>query len=82
MIGREAITSRPMLLTGVARATKHAGGTTLFLNSSHAQTQKIKEKLAGLIQFLRELQFAPRLTSIERWCRILGRVLVKFLLIF
>ena len=68
-----------MLLTGVARATKHAKGTTLFLNSSHAQTQKIREKLAGLTQFLRELQSAPQLTSIERWCRILGRALVKFL---
>ena len=72
MIGREAITSRPLLLTGVARASKHAGSTTLFLNSSHAQTQKIRKKLADLTQFLRKLQSAPQLTSIERWCRILG----------
>ena len=78
MIGREAITSRPLLLTGVARATTHAGSTTLFLNSSHAQTQKIRKKLADLTQFLRKLQSAPQLTSIERWCRILGRALVKF----
>ena len=72
MIGREAITRRPLLLTGVARASKHAGSTTLFLNSSHAQTQKIRKKLADLTQFLRKLQSAPQLTSIERWCRILG----------
>ena len=78
MIGRETITRRPLLLTGVARATKHAGRTTLFLNSSHAQTQKIREKLADLIQFLRKLQSTPQLTAIERWCRILGRALVKF----
>ena len=78
MIGREAITSRPLLLTGVARATTHAGSTTLFLNSSHAQTQKIRKKLADLTEFLRKLQSAPQLTSIERWCRILGRALVKF----
>ena len=78
MIGREAITSRPLLLTGVARATTHAGRTTLFLNSSHAQTKKIRKKLADLTQFLRKLQSAPQLTSIERWCRILGRALVKF----
>ena len=44
MTGREAITSRPLLLTGVARATTHAGSTTLFLNSSHAQTHKIRKK--------------------------------------
>ena len=74
-----AITSRPPLLTGVARATNHAGRTTLFLNSSHGQTRKITEKLADLTQFLRELQSAPQLTSIERWCRILGRALTKFL---
>ena len=73
MIGLEAITSRPLLLTRVARATMHAGSTTLFLNSSHAQTQKIREKLADLTQFLRELQSKPQLTSIERWYRILGR---------
>ena len=79
MTKREAITSRPLMLTGVARATKHARGTTLFLNSSHAQTQKIQEKLVDLTQFLRKLQSAPQLTSIERWCRILGRALVKFL---
>ena len=78
MIAREAITSRPLLLTGVARATKHAGRTTLFLNISHAQTQKIREKLADLTQFLRKLQSAPQLTAIERWCRTLGRALVKF----
>ena len=77
-IGLEAITSRPLLLTGVARASEHAVSTTLFLNSSHAQTQKIRKKLADLTQFLRELQSAPQLTSIERWCRILGRTLVKF----
>ena len=52
MIGREAITSHPLLLTGVARATKHAGRTTLFLNGGHAQTQKIGEKQADLTQFL------------------------------
>ena len=63
MTGREAITSRRMLLTGVARATKHAGRTTLFLNSSHAQTQKIREKLADLTQFLRKLHSAPQLTA-------------------
>ena len=78
MTGREAIASRRLLLTGVARATKHAGRTTLFLNSSHAQKQKIREKLADLTQFLRKLRSAPQLTSIERWCRILGRAFVKF----
>ena len=66
MTAREAITGRPLLLTGVARATNHAGQTTLLLTSSHGQTHKIKEKLADLTQFLRELPSAPQLTSIGR----------------
>ena len=76
---REAITSRPLLLTGVARASHHAGQTTLFLNSSHGQTRQIQLKLADMTRFLRELQSAPQLTAIERWCLILGRALAKFL---
>lgn len=33
---REAVTSRPMLLGGVARQTKHAGQSRLHVNLSHA----------------------------------------------
>ena len=76
---REAITSRPLLLTGVARATNHAGQTTLYLNSSHGQTRKIRLKLTETTRFLRNLQSAPQLSPIERWCRIPGRALAKFL---
>jgi hypothetical protein len=32
---REAVTSRPMLLGGVARQTKHAGQNRLHLNLRH-----------------------------------------------
>lgn len=79
MTSREAITSRPLLMTGVARATRHAGQTTLLLNSSHGQTRKIQSKLTEMTRFLRHLQTTPQLTAIERWCRILGRALAKFL---
>ena len=79
MTPREAITSRPLLLTGVARATNHAGQTTLYLNSSHGQTRKIRLKLTETTRFLRNLQSAPQLSLIERWCRIPGRALAKFL---
>ena len=79
MTAREAITSRPLLLAGIARATNHAGQTTLLLTSSHGQTHKIKEKLSDLTQFLRERPSAPQLTSIGRWFRILSYALAKFL---
>ena len=50
---REAVASRPMLLGGVARQTKHAGQNRLHLNQSHAGADKIKEKLTKANQFLR-----------------------------
>ena len=61
------------------RFSPEADAPELLNSSSHAQTQKIREKLADLTQFLRDLRSAPQLTAIERWCRILGRVLVKFI---
>ena len=76
---REAVTSRPLLMEGVARASRHAGQTALKLTSSHSQAVRIKPKLAAVAHFLRDLQSAPQLTVIERWCRILGRALSKFL---
>lgn len=79
MTGREAVTSRPLLMEGVARATRHAGQTTLLLTSSHGKAVRLRPKLAAVARFLREVQSAPQLTVIERWCRILGRALSKFL---
>jgi len=35
----EAITSRPMLLSGIARLAKHAGQSCLLLTLSHAATE-------------------------------------------
>ena len=76
---REAITSRPLMLEGVARASRHAGQTTLKLTSSHSEALQLQPKLTAVAHFLRDVQSAPQLTSIERWCRILGRALSKFL---
>ena len=38
----EAITSRPMLLSGVARLTQHAGQSRLLVTLSHAAGDQIK----------------------------------------
>ena len=37
----EAITSRPLLLAGVGRATQHAGQTTLYLTPMHAARDNV-----------------------------------------
>lgn len=48
----EAITSRPLLLHGVARQTKHAGKTTLTISNHHAKTPLIQAALQALTMFL------------------------------
>jgi hypothetical protein len=42
---REAITSRPMLLGGVARQTQHAGQRQLNVSLTHAKSADIRAKL-------------------------------------
>jgi hypothetical protein len=77
---REAVTSRPMLLGGVARQTRHAGQNRLHLNLSHARSDKIKEKLTKASQFLRAiLTAAEQLSLPERWRRILAMIFEKYL---
>lgn len=77
---REAITSRPMLLYGVARQTQHGGQTKLTLSSLHAQASKIRVMLTKVSLFLSELvAHAEQLSVAERWRRILSKVFETFL---
>ncbi len=75
---REAITSRPMLLGGVARQTTHAGQVSIVITPMHGQATKIQEMLNGISMFLRALmEDAEQLTSVQRWRRILSKVFEK-----
>jgi hypothetical protein len=77
---REAITSRPLLMDGVARATRHAGRTTLAITSAHGRHPGIRQAFSEVAEFLADLrQNAPQLTAVERWCRILARALIPYL---
>jgi hypothetical protein len=77
---REAITSRPLLMDGVARATCHAGRTTLAITSAHGRHPGIRQAFSEVAAFLAKLrQNAPQLTAVERWCRILARALIPYL---
>jgi hypothetical protein len=69
----EAITSRPLLLHGVARQTRHAGQTTITITSNHARSSMIQTALRALTGFLNQLrdtaeqfQVATRLIIITR----------------
>ncbi len=76
----EAITTRPLLLHAVAKQTRHAGRNTLTITSSHARAAQVRQALARLVAFFRDLtRTAEQLTNVERWCLILSRALVKYL---
>lgn len=63
----EAITSRPLLLHGVARQTKHAGQTTLTITSSHAKSHTVQTALRALNGFLAQLKnTAEQLSPLAR----------------
>ena len=76
----EAITSRPLLLHGVARRTRHAGQTTLIITSAHGSAGKAQAALTRIAAFFAELRStAEQLTTEQRWYRILSQALVRYL---
>jgi len=77
---REAITSRPLLLSAIASRTRHARQTTIRVTSSHAKAMPAARALAALAQFLRALaQNAEQLTAQQKWRAILSRAFKAFL---
>jgi hypothetical protein len=76
----EAITSRPLLLYGVGRQTRHANQTTITITSTHGKAERVRRMLAEVAVFFKSLRpKAEQLTDLERWYRILSRALVKYL---
>ena len=73
---REAITSRPLLLSGVARMTQHAGQKRLLITLTHAAGDRIQAMLAAIRMGLDHvLATAPQLPNRERW-----RALVRYII--
>lgn len=68
----EAITSRPLLLNGVARQTTHSNQVTLTITSMHAHAPAVRRVLEAVSTFLQRVrQTAEQLTSVERWRAVL-----------
>jgi len=68
----EAITSRPLLLNGVARQTTHSNQTTLTITSTHAQAAAVRRALQAVSAFLQRVrQTAEQLISLDRWGAVL-----------
>ena len=76
----EAITSRPMLLSGIARLTQHAGQSRLLLTLSHAAGDQIKTMITNIRAGLDHvLASAPQLPKASRWSALVRYIVSKIL---
>lgn len=74
----EAITSRPLLLAGVARLTQHAGQSRLLLTLTHAAGDQIKAMISNIRKGLDSvLTTAPQLSKPERWTALVNYIVAK-----
>ena len=72
----EAITSRPLLLAGIAERTRHGRQTTLRIASTHGRARWAQRVLTGVARFLRRLiDAAEQLTADDRWAQILAHAM-------
>lgn len=77
----EAISSRPLLLHGVATHTHHAGQTRLTITSLHAKRSAIQAVLTKVADFLKTLKAtAEQWTDAERLRAILTRAFATVML--
>ena len=76
----EAITSRPMLLAGVARLTQHAGQSRLLLTLSHTAGDQIKAMIANIRKGLDHvLASAPQSPKAGHWPALVRYIVSKIL---
>jgi hypothetical protein len=77
---REAITSRPLLLSAIAQRSQHAGQVKLTISSMHGAREGARQaflRIAGFLERLRKS--AEQLDPLQRWYRILSEALRHFL---
>lgn len=68
----EAITSRPLLLAAVGKATSHAGQTQLYLTPMHAKSDTIKTLVANIRAALQHVRVAAEhLVTVDPWATLL-----------
>jgi len=76
---REAVTSRPLLLSAIGREVRHAGQTTVVLTSTHAEAGRVQRLLTDVSLFLSGLRnSAEQLSARQCWERIWERILTPF----
>jgi hypothetical protein len=76
----EAITSRPLLLAGVARLTTHSGQKRVLLSITHDAEDKVMRLVANIREGLQHVRSnAPQLDGIARWKALVGYIVEKIL---
>lgn len=77
---REAITSRPLLLSGIARLTHHAGQSRLLVTLTHAAGDQIKDMITAIRKGLDSIRAtAPQLPKTERWRALIRYIIAQIL---
>jgi hypothetical protein len=72
---REALTSRPLLLAAVGRATSSGNQTTLYLTPMHAEVGLIKSMIANVHAAIEHVRaVAEQLPKIDRWAAMLAYI--------
>ena len=76
----EAITSRPLLLAGIARLTHHSGQARLLVTITHAADNQVKSMIANIRKGLDHiLQTAPQLPKQDRWKSLIRYIVAKII---
>jgi hypothetical protein len=76
---KEAITTRPSLMEGVAQQTEHARTVKLKMTSLHGKSKIIASYLSGISSYLRSfLEGAEQLKPVERWPAMLRHIFWHF----
>ena len=77
---REALTSRPLLLAAVGRATSSGNQTTLYLTPMHAEAGLIKSMIANVHAALEHVKAAAeQLPKLDRWRTLLHYICQRIL---
>ncbi len=72
---REAITSRPMLLNGVARLVRHSGQSTIKVSLQHEKSELLTQAISIVSNTLRRFHAsAERWTVEQRWTLLLTHI--------
>ena len=76
----DAITSRPLMLYGVAKESCHAGQKTIHITPMHGKAKEHSEKVTFISSILNKIKrVAERFSPSEIWKRVLSMIFVKFL---